>query len=55
MVACILTWDKAELEEIYAAYPRIKAKYDIIKDFFTEQYGLDIEQLADQWRSVTLD
>ena len=55
MVASILTWDKAELEEIYVTYPLIKAKYDIVKAFFTEQYGLDIEQLANRWRNVTLD
>jgi len=43
------------LEEIYVTYPLIKAKYDIVKAFFTEQYGLDIEQLANRWRNVTLD
>ena len=55
MVACILTQPKAERVIVFEKFPKLKSKYEIIKSYFTEYYGIDIEDLATRWQALIID
>lgn len=53
--AWILTVPADERSADLLAYPRIKTKYDMVIDYYKQQYNIDLEELGTKYRALTVD
>lgn len=54
-VAWILTTTPDQRSADMAAYPRIKTKYDMVVAYYKTNYNLDLEQLGEKYRAMTIN